>query len=322
MFYKKSFMKNLLLLVFILAFFGCEQRPKQIVYNPKATVYVTPAGDKIIFLEDYYRAYLKAIKANYKNRNSIYEERVQDSIFKSYFSKSEYAELVKSQLSSPIKDTTGLGNHIALIDSNRKKIEGLITSALAESNKYLKNDSLTIYIIPSDSDMGRIMQGMKGISGLTAGSKQIILTLDLTINTWEEHLPYAVAHEFNHTYWTKMNFKTAQWTLLNYLVLEGRADSYAHLIYPNVKCPWTSILSAKVEADLWNRIKSQLQNTNTSYRYSVMFGAQSRSPYPLWGGYTLGYHIVQSALKNHPELTPAEWINLSPEKILEMSDYK
>lgn len=316
-------MRKLLPLLLVSFLFSCTQPGKQNTSQypaPQPTVYSTPAGDKIIFLEDYYKVYLAAIKTNYDNRYSIYEANVQDSIFNEYFSKSEYSQLIKSTLSIPVLDTLGLRGFISEVTNNRTKIEDIISSALAKCNKEVKNDSITIYILPSNNNIKNVMEGKGGVSALTAGSKQILLTLDPGISKWTEMLPYNVAREFDYSYWTKMDFKNApQRTLLDYLVLEGRADSYAHLIYPDVDCPWTKVLPADVESQIWNRIKGQLNNTDVAFQYDVMYG--SKSQYPLWGGFALGYHIVQSSLKNHPELSPTEWINLPSAKILEMSDY-
>lgn len=319
---KPIFMRKLLPLIIVSFLFSCGQRTKQSIKRdiPHSVVYTTPAGDKIIFLEDYYNVYLNAIKKDYANRNTVYQEDIQDTIFKEYFSQSEYAPLIKSALSSPIRDTVGLRDFISSISKNHEKIEAICTTALAECRKYLKNDSITIYIMPSTHDMFMKIEGMGGISGITAGSKQIVLTVEPAVYKWAEMLPYNVAHEYNHTYWTKMNFTKSSHNLLDYLVFEGRADSYAHLIYPDIECSWTKPLPEDVESQLWNRIKPQLNDTDIAFQYGVMFG--SGSQYPYWGGYKLGYRIVQSALKNHPGLSPVEWTNLPSEKILEMSDYK
>jgi len=313
------------ILVFAIVSFlcACNRPAKQAADKDKnaiqPTIYTTSAGDKIVFLEDYYKAYYKAIKANYPNRDEIYEEQVHEPIFNNYFTKSEYSQSVGRRLATSIKDTTLLGKYISTITDNRLEMEKIITSALADCRKYLKNDSITIYVLPSNQDVYMVTDGMGGVSGLTAGSKQIILTINPAIDKWKEMLSYNIAHEFNHTYWTKMDINKTPWNMLTYLVFEGRADSYAHLIYPNTVCPWTKALSEDAESVLWKRIKSQLDNTSIAFQYSVMFGVRNEFPY--WGGYTLGYHIVQSALKNHPELTPEEWTNLSPEKMLAMSDY-
>jgi len=49
----------------------------------------------------------------------------------------------------------------------------------------------------------------------------------------------------------------------------------------------------------------------------VMFGSGN---YPFSGGYTIGYKIVQQALKSKT-LTIDNWTNLSSEKLLEMRGY-
>ena len=316
-------MKTFLTLALVVFLVGCGQQTKQNANKdiPHPTVYVTPAGDKIVFLEDYYGFYLNSLKNDYAKRNQLYERVVKDTIVTNYFTKSDYSELVKGKLSTPLRDTAGLRKYILDIRANTPKIEDIITSALIESRKYLKNDSVTIYVLPCTADVEKVLTGKKGAEGLTAGAKQILITVDPEISEWAEMVSYTVAREFEHAYWTKMNFnKSYQPTLLDYMISEGRADSYAHLLYPNTVATWTKVMDKKVEDELWQRIKSQLKNTNMAYEYDVMDG--SKSEYVFWGGFTLGYHIVQSALKNHPELAPAEWTNLPSEKILEMGDYK
>jgi len=276
-------------------------------------------NNKTIFLNDYYSAYAETAKNDVANRDNLYKEKIQTVIFNSYFLKSEYSYIVNDFLSAPIQNTTELKQAIERINVNKKKIESKITSALKKSNTYLKNDSLTIYILPANPDNKAIMKSMSGIMGLTAGSKQVLLTIEPEVVGWEEMLEYAVAHEYNHMYWTKMNFgKSTKWTLLDYLVFEGKGDSFAHLLYPKVKAPWTSALNEKDKDDLWNSIKLKLQSEDIPFQMEVMFGS---SNYPYSGGYTIGYNIVQKALKN-TKLNPDNWTNLSSEKLLEMSGYK
>ena len=105
-------------------------------------------------------------------------------------------------------------------------------------------------------------------------------------------LEYSVAHEFNHAYWTNENLTdTYKFTLLRYLVFEGKADSFAHLLYPKVKAPWAFALDNKGKTDLWNKIKPDLQSDNHTLLGEVIFGSKN---YPGWGGYTLGYNNKQA----------------------------
>ena len=280
------------------------------------------SNNKIIFLNNYYSAYADTAKYDNANLNDLdryYKEKVQDSIFNNYFLKSEYSDIVNDFLSAPIQDTNELQKTIERININKKRVESKITSALEKSDTYIKNDDLTIYILPANPNNKLIMQSMSGIMGLTAGSKQILITIEPTIVGWEEMLEYAIAHEFNHAYWTNLNFgKSTKWTLLDYLIFEGRGDSFAHLLYPKVKAPWTSALSEKDKKDLWNKIKPKLQSEDIPFQMEVMFGSRN---YPFSGGYTLGYDIVQMALEN-TTMSVENWTNLSSEKLLEMSGYK
>jgi uncharacterized protein YjaZ len=303
--------------------FGCNQPAPQNVNKVNPTAYSIGGGNKVVFLNDYYLAYIKAIKAGSKNLDSLYKNIVQYPIMNNYFSSSEFSQLIEYSF-HPVTDTSVIKGRILAIKAKEAKINGLILSALVSCNKYLKDDSMTIYIQPYEGGYPEdIVKKMNGIMAVTAGSKQIILTIDPEIDSWSDRIATTLAHEYNHAYWTKMDFKNPanKWDMLNYLIFEGRADSYCHFIYPHADlAAWDTALSDKEKADLWVKLKPKLQSQDMSFQREVMFGG--RDGYPIWGGYCLGYTIVQSALRNNPNLKPEEWAILSPEKILEMSDYK
>ncbi|WP_026898824.1 DUF2268 domain-containing putative Zn-dependent protease [Daejeonella oryzae] len=276
--------------------------------------------DKIVFLTDVYTTFINKVKTDNKNSDSIYKEHIQTTIFEKHFQKSEYAFIVKDFFATPIKNTSELAKSIDRINLNQEVIKSKIIGALKKSRQNIDNDSLTIYIIPVSPENKSIIKSMTGIMGLTAGSKQIILTIEPDILGWENMLEYAVAHEFNHAYWTNVNFgKSEKWTLLDYLVFEGRGDYFAHLLYPNVVAPWTIALSDNQNKDLWNKIKPKLQSEDIGYQMEIMFGSEK---YPVWGGYSLGYDIVLKALTNNKKLKSNTWSNLSSDKILELSKYE
>ena len=276
--------------------------------------------DKIIFLTDVYTTFIDKVKTDNRSLDSIYKENIQTTIFDKHFQKSEYDFIVKDFFATPIKNTSELAKSIDRITLNQETIKTKIIGALKKSRQDIDNDSLTIYIIPVNPDSRSVIKAMTGIMGLTAGSKQIILTIEPDILGWENMLEYAIAHEFNHAYWTNVNFgKSAKWTLLDYLVFEGRGDYFAHLLYPNLIAPWTTALTENQKSDLWNKIKPNLQSEDISLQMEVMFGSKK---YPVWGGYSLGYDIVQKALTNNKKLKSNIWTNLSSDKILELSKYK
>lgn len=285
-----------------------------------ATTFGQTTADKIIFLTDYYTTFIDKVRADNKNLDSIYKENIQNSIYDKYFQKSEYAFIVKDFFEPTIKNTSELKKSIDKITLNRETIKNKIIDALKKSRQNIDIDSLTIYIIPINPESRQVIEAMSGIMGLTAGSKQIILAIEPDILGWENMLEYAVAHEFNHAYWTGMNFgKSSKWTLLDYLVFEGRGDYFAHSLYPNVVAPWAMALTEDQKLELWNKIKPNLQSEDISYQMEVMFGSRN---YPVWGGYSIGYDLVLTALTNNKKLKVSNWTNLGSDKILEESKYK
>jgi uncharacterized protein YjaZ len=320
-------MKKISALLFIACLSVCrldaQTKADTNAVNPVA--YPIGHGNKVVFVGDYYTDYLKLVKAGVNNMDSLYRHRIEYPMLNRYFAKGEYSDLARMMFYMSIRDTTGLSGRIATLNSNKEKIEKIITDALAACNKHLKNDSMTIYVQPFEGGfMSYVIKKMGGVSGFTAGGKSILLSIDPTVSNWSNMLAHALAHEYHHATWTVMNFKKQGLSdLLSDLVFEGRADSYANIIYPTIGAPWDTAISAKKQMDLWTKIKPSLKDTTGMMYYKVMFGDwQDYADYPMWGGYSLGFSIVQAALKANPKLSPEEWTNLTPEKILEMSGYK
>ena len=72
-------------------------------------------------------------------------------------------------------------------------------------------------------------------------------------------------------------------------------------------------------SDLWNKIKPNLQSEDIGLQMEIMFGSRN---YPVWGGYSVGYDIVITALENNKNLIADYWTNLEAVNILRKSKYK
>ena len=276
--------------------------------------------DKIIFLNDHYSNFVNAVKKDAGSQNAAYQETVQTPIFKTHFSASDYAFVVNSNLATPIRNISGLQGTLDRIKTHEGSIKENVLSALRDSRKLLKSGDQFIYILPANPDSRFLMEKMGGVMGLTAGRNQILLYVEPEIKGWETMLKYAVAHEYNHVYWTQRNIgKANSWTLLDFMVFEGRGDSFAHLLYPKVKPAWTNALSDDDKTVLWNKLKDKVSLTDPSFHLEVLFGSRN---YPNWGGYTLGYDIVQNYLANHKSANVEKWADLDAKEILSLSSFK
>jgi uncharacterized protein YjaZ len=306
-------MKNLFLLI-ILVLLACNSAKKN---NNEIHSNLTKKASfpQIIFLNNYYFKYLQDLKNNPYNEDSLFNFDIKYPIIQK-FKNSEFIYLLNYQLSYRPKDTTGLRTRIEVLNKEKLQISKIITQTLSRCKKYLPNNVI-IYICPV-MNSNKIINEMNGLDGFTAGSKQILISIDPNVRKWESWLPYTVSHEFNHAYWIKKNFtRTTTWTLLSYLIFEGKADYFAHFINKTQLGSWDTALTLDQKKELWKELKNKLDTTDRYFQSNVMFGLNG---YPQWCGYSIGYSIVSSALKNYPKITPEQWTNMDPEKILKLSN--
>ncbi len=156
------------------------------------------------------------------------------------------------------------------------------------------------------------------VTAITVGAGKIIVSIDPISNNWEKQLPYVLAHEYHHSVWTSKNFKTIDFTPLEYLVFEGRADSFAKHLFPNINSPWTHIIGKDDEKKVWSIIKPELLKHGTVMNDLMMIG---NNEIPYCSGYTIGFNIVEEFKMNYPEIHDSVLIDFEPDKILAMSLY-
>lgn len=297
-------------------FTQCSQEKQE----EKKTLSEQNNTDQIIFLYEYYKNYLKETENNKETDDyELYRKNVYYPIFNSYFENTEYYTLVADFISQPIQNKDELKNNLERIADNKNIISELIQKSLAKSKDLLKVEKLQIFVAPANPDDKNIIYKMGGVMGLTAGKEKILIFIEPDVPEWQTMLELAVAHEYFHAYWTEKNFYSMnKFTLLDYLLFEGRADAFAHIIYPEVHTPWTTALSDEDKTELWNTIKSNLSTEDYKLQQAIMFGYGG---YPLWGGYSLGFDIMQKYLSKNPDVKLEEWASIDPKLILQASDY-
>lgn len=103
------------------------------------------------------------------------------------------------------------------------------------------------------------------------------------------------------------------------MVFEGKADSFANKVFPDIEVPWVSNIDPETERSVWSSIKNQLSSDDPELFQKLMFGG---GDFPRWSGYTIGYHIVQDFLKNNNDYSIEEWTKLSSTELRNKSIYK
>ncbi|MFO7943823.1 MAG: DUF2268 domain-containing putative Zn-dependent protease [Anaerolineales bacterium] len=230
----------------------------------------------------------------------------------------EYRPPPGSIFDKPIQNLDALEEIIHQLQ--KSDIEKVVKAALQKSAQKLEGPDTTVCIIAADPSNWFIQEKMHGVNGWTFGAGKIILQVNPAPG-WKNWVPYIIAHEYHHSAWTDRYYQLDdQETLIENLVFEGRADSFAHIIYPHMEVPWVNALSAEEEQVQWEKIQNEGETTNTLVKTRFMVGGDQSTP--TWTGYTIGYHIVQSYLDSHPQADIETWTTLPPQDLLEQSGYQ
>ncbi len=278
-------------------------------------------GDSVIFLSPYFSQFVNQAKNDPEKLNSYYDAIIKDSLYHNYFVGKGTEGIISGIISNPISNLEDFDSNIVQLNLNIQSIVSEITKALEASRKYISNTKLSIYVFPSDPSNFKSMQIMGGVSGITVSSKNILLFIDPSIENWELNLRQAIAHEYFHTYMLDTKFVSFEddFTLLDYIIFEGKADVFAQYIYPDIKVPWSYALEDNQAHELWGRIKHLQNSTDYLHQRQIMFGS---NVYPKWGGYSLGFKMMHSFIKNTSKTEIDTWALVKPHEILEKSDFK
>lgn len=209
----------------------------------------------------------------------------------------------------------------AIAEIGAAEVAGLVREAVAAASRQLSTDPLTICVLALPPNDRFVIDRMGGVVGSASSS-----TLHLQVyptEGWVAKVKYTVAHEYHHAAWfQRLPNRSGTFTLLDYLVFEGRADSFAKMLYPGAAAPWTDALTAGQEKEQWSALQPLLASQDYDLHGRVMFGGSFfGGGYPVWTGYTIGFNIVQAFLENNPGVPVETWTTLDARTILERGDY-
>ncbi len=250
-------------------------------------------------------------------RAALYAKYVYEPVMKRCAEGGEYYEFGKYNLIRPITNLDALADELAVL--RRAHLFSSVESALRKSAKLLPGPNTTVCVLAADPDTGYIRTDLHGVAGYTFGTGRILLQI-APVADWKQWLPYTVAHEYHHSAWTWRHYsQQPTWTLLHSMIFEGKADAFAHSVFPSQTAPWVSTLTPHQEATLWPTVKPELASTDFRVNQKFLFG---RENVPKLAGYTIGFHVVESYLKTHPQATIVEWTALPDAQLLQESGYE
>lgn len=218
------------------------------------------------------------------------------------------------------KNTKTLEEFVYSLINNQDEINKIIEQALIKSSNTLPGENKRVYLFPPNPDNMDGINLMGGVSGLAVSKDVFIIRIDPSSFN-EDLLEYSVAHEYHHTIY--MESGNANWnnTLLDSIILEGKADTFAKSLYPDITIPWIEPLSAQKEKEVWEDLEEDLWSIDLDQSlYRDYFGNPNKG-IPHWTNYKIGFQIVNSFLEKNPTTPVRDWTLLSAEEILSNSKY-
>jgi uncharacterized protein YjaZ len=297
-------MKKIAYIIISITFFACQssqpdfERSEIIVNNQRFEILTA------------YKIY-----ENYIDNENNYSRNIFKRIENEFGNNVEYPFLFDA-LKKEIKPDENLKEELKILKSN--DFRQILYSACKIITEALPGPDTKILFLPSNPEYREMFKKYgTGTHAITVGTGNIIITIDPTFSNWQKLLLYALAHEYHHSVWTSRNFKTSDFTPLEYIIFEGKAESFAMGLFPNANHPFLNMLSKSEEKRIWNLIKPELNKRKSITNDKIFYGTNE---IPYGSVYAIGYSIVESFKENNPEIKDNELIDISPERILLLSN--
>jgi len=146
------------------------------------------------------------------SRKSNYSTTVYRIIENIFGNNVEYPFLLET-FKAEIKPDEKLLEEIEILESyNFKQI---VESTFKSVVKELPGPDTKILFMPANPEYKEIFKSYAiGLTAVTIGTGKIIVSINPTIDDWEQLLPYTLAHEYHHSVWTSRNFETSSFTTI------------------------------------------------------------------------------------------------------------
>jgi uncharacterized protein YjaZ len=307
-----SSVKDYFLFFVLFNMFGCQSNT---VDFERTTVTINNQKFELITTYSIFDNYLSSQTGS--DYTSASNNLIYEPIQKEIIDNAE-APFMFETIRAPYQPGKSLKNEIDLLKSS--DVINIVKKSLSYITVSLPGPNTKIIIMPANPSMHDLFLKYNiCMNAITLGSGKIIVMIDPTFNDWQKTLPYVIAHEYHHSAWISKHWKNADFSLIEYLIFEGRADAFATSLYNDVESPWTVMINREQEKTVWSQIEPDIFQRGHERINKVMFGSLD---IPFGSGYTIGFNIVKSFKKNNPKYSDKEIIDLTPEEILTMSKYK
>ena len=254
---------------------------------------------------------------DYIENKSDYENDIIRKVEEEFDNNNSEFPFLLDAIKNKIRPDKELKEEIGLMKSI--DFVGIVDSVYQLVTKEMPGPDTKILFIPTNpANRTYYREFGVGFHAFTLGTGKIIVSFDPTFMNWRQYINYALAHEYHHSVWISRNFKTAEITPLEYIILEGKADAFAKELFPESNNPFWDMFDRENEQRIWNLIRPEMDQRNTGINDKIFYGTDD---IPYGSVYAIGFNMIKSFKRNNPGINDEELIDMSPEEILRLSKY-
>lgn len=211
-----------------------------------------------------------------------------------------------------------LKDYIVKLDERHKEIVEVIKEALTDSTSVFSGGNYKIYLAPFNSDVDT--EEFHGVTGF-AQQNAMVLMLDPD-KISDKSIREIVAHEYHHLVYMEISdYNTRTAHLLEKVVMEGKAETFTKILYPDYEVHWIEPLSNVEKHRVWSFIDENKYSVSEE-DYSVLNNGSISKELPSWSNYRMGYQIMQQYLKKNPDLPIEEWTVVKAVEIIDELEFE
>ncbi|MGD6776731.1 MULTISPECIES: DUF2268 domain-containing protein [Bacillaceae] len=316
---------RIILLISLLILAGCESGPKEETVEKEKEIVLTNNSVETFSINSqefeihpwygYYVEYLNEEYSSAEARSDNFQKVVGNPLSNEVLGY-DYG-YQNSIYFKPPYNRNKLKDYIVKLDERHKEIVEVIKEALTDSTSLLSGGNYNIYLAPFNSDVDT--EEFHGVTGF-AEKNAMILMLD-PYNMTEKSIKELIAHEYHHLVYMEISeYNTRTAHLLEKVVMEGKAETFTKILYPDYEAHWIERLSNDERDRVWSFMDENKYSVSEE-DYSVLHNGSISKELPSWSNYRMGYQIMQEYLEKNPDLPVEEWTVLKAVEIIDELEF-
>lgn len=289
--------------------------------NSKQELSILNAGNQQFSIFSYYDAFDEYVTLA-KEKPGALEDAYAKTIFQPFrhnaFGDESVLEYIDLWIFDPPQDIIPLQSALEALSDKEAVFQSAIEKSLSKSAELLPGGNKTVHVFPANPSFNQAMTHARGVA---LNNEAMILFVHAALDA--EELEQTVAHEYFHLIdMEKGTFEssTGDSTLLEATMMEGKAVAFSLLSYPNTDVSWLSNDDGKITEQVRNLFMEQKESAELQVWEDFLNGNPAKG-IPPFANYIIGHEIMQSFLRNHPDMDISDWLKMTAEEILHGSDY-